>query len=213
MKTSALLFVAASGLLFSEAAFATPLTVVNVSAPAVNCVFAASCKVTVTDTIGNYPPSNRYTGTEVLQSRTYVGDPGTPGAGKTAYVYRVDFSQAHPVGDQACALNLKIDFGPVTPLPYNGSPADIFVVTQGGLGSVGVASADETGGVITFTFTASPLPVCPESSSFFFGLASAAAPRSVTAQSDFNFGGGTTSVPARAPAARRVIPKPMREMQ
>src|ERR1700679_3765049 len=141
MKTRVMILLAASGLFLSEAAaFATPLTVVNVSAPAVNCVFDPSCKVTVTDTVGNYPASPRYTGQEVLQSRTYVGEPGTSGAGKTAYVYRVDFSQAQPVGDQACAMNLKIDFGPVAPLPYNGSPADVFVVTQGGIGSVGVAS-------------------------------------------------------------------------
>ena len=202
MKTCAMMLLAASGLFLSEAAFAAPLTVVNVAAPAVNCVFDASCKVVVTDSIGNYPPSPRYTGQEILQSRTYVGQPGTPGAGKTAYVYRVDFTQAHPVGDQACALNLKIDFGPVVTLPYNGSPAQVFVVTQGGLGSVGVASADETGGVVTFTFVASPLPVCPESTSFFFGLASNAPPRSVTAQSDFNFGAGSASVSARAPNVR-----------
>lgn len=207
MKRSAIIVSAALGLFLGQAALATPLTVVNVSAPAVNCVFNASCKVTVMDTVGNYPPSPRYTGQEVLQSRTFVGEPGTPGAGKTAYLYRVDFSQAQPVGDQACALNLKIDFGPVAPLPYNGTPADIFVVTQGGLGSVGVASADETGGVITFTFVASPLPVCPESSSFFFGVASDAPPRAVTAQSDFDFGGGTASVPARAPMVRRMIPR------
>lgn len=202
MKTRAIMLLAASGLFLSGAAFAAPLTVVNVSAPAVNCVFDASCKVVVTDSVGNYPPSPRYTGQEILQSRTYVGQPGTAGAGKTAYVYRVDFTQAHPVGDQACALNLKIDFGPVATLPYNGSPAQVFVVTQGGLGSVGVASADETGGVVTFTFVASPLPVCPESTSFFFGLASSAPPRTVTAQSDFNFGAGTAPVPARAPNVR-----------
>src|SRR5271155_2201191 len=135
MKTSALIVLAASGFFLCETAFATPLTVVNVSAPNVNCVFDSSCKVIVTDTVGNYPPSGRFTGQEILQSRTFVGQPGTPGAGKTAYLYRVDFTQAQPVGDQACAMNLKIDFGPVSPLPYNGTPADVVVVTQGGLGS------------------------------------------------------------------------------
>jgi hypothetical protein len=32
---------------------AQPLTVVEVSAPAINCVFNASCTITVSDTTGN----------------------------------------------------------------------------------------------------------------------------------------------------------------
>lgn len=181
-------------------ALATPLTVVDVNAPAVNCLFAASCKVTVTDTLGSYPPKPGYSGKPRLQSRTFVGKPGTAGAGKTAYLYRVDFSAAKPVADQNCAIDLKVDIGPISKLPYNnGAPADIFVVTSGGIGTVGLASADQTGNVVTFTFTASPLPVCPQQSSFFFGLAAEGKPHSVTAQSDLNFGGGTVNVAARAP--------------
>jgi hypothetical protein len=57
-------------------AFAAPLTVVNVNAPAVNCLFASSCKVTATDTLGIYPPKPGYTGKARLQSRTFVGKPG-----------------------------------------------------------------------------------------------------------------------------------------
>jgi len=33
---------------------AAPLTVVNVAAPAINCVFNTSCTITVTDSIGNF---------------------------------------------------------------------------------------------------------------------------------------------------------------
>ncbi len=192
----------------SFSAAAAPLTVVNVSAPNVNCVFSPDCKVAVTDTIGMYPPSPGNEGPERLQSRTYVGKPGTPGAGKTAYVYRVDFTQAHVIADQNCAINLKVDFGPIAKLPYGGSPADVFVITSGGLGSVGLVSADQVGRVVTFTFKQDPLPVCPGQTSFFFGLASAAPPRAITAQSDLTYGGGTANVAARAPAIfiRRIGP-------
>ena len=36
-------------------AHAAPLTVVQVAAPAVNCVFNASCTITVSDTTGKIP--------------------------------------------------------------------------------------------------------------------------------------------------------------
>jgi hypothetical protein len=166
----------------------------------VNCLFAPSCKVTVTDTLGIYPPKPGYSGHPRLQSRTFAGKAGTAGAGLTAYLYRVDFSAASAVADQNCAIDLKVDIGPISKLPYNnGPPADVFVVTTGGIGTIGLASANETGNVVTFTFAASPLPVCPKQSSFFFGLAAKGKPRPVTAQSDLNFGGGTVNVAARAP--------------
>lgn len=183
---------------------AAPLTVVNVSAPAINCVFNPTCTVTVTDSVGNYPPATGYTGVPRLQSRTYPGQPGTPGAGLMAYVYRVDFTAAHGASDINCATNLKVDFGPVARLPYGkAGPVDVFVVTSGGLGTIGVASAVETGSVITFTFSQ---PVCPAGganspaqTSFFFGLASKTAPKPSTAKSDLTFGGGEVSLSARAP--------------
>ena len=47
----------------------------------------------VTDSVGIIPMPNA-TGTARLQSRTFAGQPGAPGAGKTAYEYRVDLTQA-----------------------------------------------------------------------------------------------------------------------
>src|SRR5215475_6115599 len=193
-----------TALVIAFPAAAAPLVVVNVGAPAVNCVFNPACTVTVTDTIGNYPPASGYTGTPRLQSRTYVGVPGAPAAGLTAYVYRVDFTSATARADINCAVNLKVRFGPNARLNYGGGgPADVFVVTTGGLGSIGLASADRTGPVVTFTFTT---PVCPTNgfnspgqTSFFFGIASKLPPKPTTAQSDLTFGGGTVNVPARAP--------------
>src|ERR1700687_5719072 len=120
-----------------------PLAVVNVGAPAINCVFNTSCTVTVTDSVGNIPLPG-ISGTARLQSRTYVGAPPAPGAGKHVYEYRVDLTQAVGVLNIPCVTALTINFGPVSKLQYNGvGPLDdVFVVTSGGLGTVGIGSAN-----------------------------------------------------------------------
>src|SRR3954469_9506029 len=79
------------------AAWAAPLTVVTVSAPDINCVFETDCTVVVTDSVGNIPLAS-ITGLARLQSRTYAGQVGAPAAGKTAYEYRLDMTQATAVG-------------------------------------------------------------------------------------------------------------------
>lgn len=179
-----------------------PLSVVNVGAPAVNCVFNTTCTVTVTDTVGSIPVPG-IAGTARLQSRTYTGAAGAPGAGKTAYVYRLDLTDAAGIVNIPCVSALEVDFGPLSKLDYNtdGSADDVFVVTSGGLGTVGLASADKSGNVVTFTLAR---PVCAGSSpgrgetSYFFGLAAATAPQAVTAQVQVS-GGALVDVPARAP--------------
>ena len=179
---------------------AAPLTVVTVGAPAVNCVFNPTCKVTVTDSVGTIPLPGA-TGAADLQSRTYKGVRGTKGQGLTAYVYRVDLTQAVGVVAAPCVVSLALDFGPVTKLAYAGPLADVFVVTSGGLGTIGIGSADKVGNVITFTFAS---PVCSGSSpgkgdtSYFFGLAAKTAPKSITAQVQ-RAPGGAVGVPARVP--------------
>ena len=58
------------------------------------------------------------------------------------------------------------------------------MVTKGGLGTIGLASAGQNGNIITFTFTQ---PVCAADSSgpghttFFFGLASIHPPKGIAA--------------------------------
>jgi hypothetical protein len=167
------------------AAGAAPLTVVTVSAPEINCVFETDCTIVVSDSVGNIAlPS--VTGTARLQSRTYSGQAGAPAAGKTGYEYRLDLTQATAVGDVACVTGLNVDFGPVTKLQYDkvGATDDVFVVTKGGLGTIGVAAAEQNGNVINFTFSQ---PVCAADSSgpgrttFFFGLASGTTPKAITA--------------------------------
>lgn len=166
---------------------AAPLSFVNVSAPDINCVFNTTCTVTVTDSVGIITVSPLlWSGTARLQSRTYPGAAGAPGAGKTAYEYRVDLTQAVSSGEVPCVTDISVDFGPVTKLQYNkaGPLDDVFVVTKGGLGSVGLYAVEQNGNVITFTFNQ---PVCagptPGSghTSYFFGLASEYAPHAITA--------------------------------
>ena len=55
-------------------------------------------------------------GTAWQQSRTFTGEPGTPGAGLTGYEYRLSMTQAAGFSD--CVLGLVLDFGPVEKLPY-----------------------------------------------------------------------------------------------
>jgi hypothetical protein len=166
---------------------AASLSVVTVSAPEINCIYETDCTVTVTDTVANITlPS--MTGAGRLQSRTFAGQAGAPAAGKTGYEYRLDMTQATAIGDVACVTGLEVSFGPITKLQYNkvGPVDDVFVITKGGLGSIGLASAEQDrGGVITFTFSQ---PVCAADTSgagkttYFFGLTSAHTPKGIVAK-------------------------------
>jgi hypothetical protein len=189
LSASAALFVA-----FVAAAQAGPLAVVNVGAPAVNCVFNVSCTVTVTDSVGNIPLPG-ISGTARLQSRTYDGAPGAPAAGKHAYVYRLDLTAA---SGSNCVTQLVVNFGPISKQQYNGvGPLDdVFVVTSGGLGSVGPSAATKEGDGITFHFGT---PVCPGATSYFFGLAANGLPKNIMAKVHHMPPGGPLSVQARAP--------------
>jgi len=181
---------------------AVPLKVVNVSAPAINCVFNAPCTVTVNDSSDNVTMSAG--GTGFLQSRTYKGSAGSPAAGLFAYEYRLDLRNAVGALNIACIDWMSISFGPVvSTLNYGGSaaPDQVFVVTGGGIGTIGIASAIQTGSNIKFKFTS---PVCEGGapgkgdSSFFWGLVSKTAPKFVTATLH-ETGGATHVVKARSP--------------
>lgn len=174
------------------------------AAPDINCVFETDCTVVVTDSVGTIPLPNA-TGTARLQSRTFAGMAGAPAAGKTAYEYRVDLTQATAIGDVACVTALHVDFGPVTKLQYNklGPLDDVFVVTKGGLGTIGLASAEQNHNIITFTFSQ---PVCaadtsgPGRTTFFFGLASIHPPKAVVAKIEAPGIMPDLDVKARAPS-------------
>lgn len=175
--------VLAGATLLAPPALAANLTVVKVAAPAVNCVFNASCTVTVNDSVGKLTFSQLGDGA-FFQSRTYPAIAGTPGAGNMAYEYRLDLRQANKFAE--CVAGVVLNFGQATKLPYpQNQQGHVFVITQGGLGSVGIKSAEQDGSVIIFTFEKF---LCAGETSFFFGLAATGAP---TAASATLFGPGS----------------------
>lgn len=183
---------------------AVPLKVVNVGAPAINCVFTTSspCTVKVSDTTGNVTLSTGGTGS--LQSRTFSGGAGSAAAGLFAYEYRLDLRNAVGATAISCIDWMTISFGPVvSTLNYGGDakPDQVFVVTSGGTGSIGIVSAVQTRSLIRFKFTK---PVCEGGSpgkgdtSFFWGLVSKKPAVNVIATLH-ETGGATHVIKARSP--------------
>ena len=166
---------------------AQSLIIAEVEAPAINCVFHPACAFTVDDSASFIPlPYLVAPNTAFLQSRTFSGEPGTLAAGKAGYVYRISLTQAAGTAD--CLGGLVLNFGPALKLPYAPDKlADVFVITSGGLGSIGLKSAERFGEVIVFDLAK---PLCLEggpnlaNTTFFFGLAAntAPAPKAVDAQ-------------------------------
>ncbi len=178
-------FVMAGAMMTAPPAAGEALTIVEVNAPAINCVFNPSCTIIVNDSTGVIGlPFIATPGTAWLQSRTFSSVSGTPAFPNTGYIYRISLTQASGAAD--CLIGLTLNFGPVTKLPYkDNKPADIFVVTTGGLGTVSLKSAEKTGNVIEFSLS-KPLclsgPPDIKNTTFFFGLAANAPPQLIDAQ-------------------------------
>jgi hypothetical protein len=176
---------------WSELAQAVPptekLSVVNLNTRAAACVFNTNCQVTPTETSGDIPMPPGVTGTGRVHTSTFSGTAGSPGAGKTAYQYRVDLTQAVSDGEAPCVTDLTIDFGPIAKLQYDGTGPvdDIFVVDQGGPGTIGIYSAEQTVNKVYIIFNqpvcAGPTPGTGRSS-FLIGLASTTAPANTVLQ-------------------------------
>jgi hypothetical protein len=169
---------------------AAQLKIVKVNAPAINYLFSSNGTVTVSDTVAqfttNLPPyatSNLPNASlsGFLQSRTYAGLPGTPEAGLNAYEYRLVLKSL--TGAKSVALNsMTLKFSPYSSFTYNGQTnKQVWVVTSGGLGSVGPNSAATSGSKVTFTFNppftfSSVSNQNQETSSYFFGMISPTKP-------------------------------------
>jgi hypothetical protein len=159
-------------LLVAPALFAQPLKVVTVGAPAVNKVFNPSGIIPVQDF-----SSPIYT-SGFLQSRNFQGASGAPAAGLYVYEYRVDLRNVVGITFIPAITKLTVNFGPNVPLDFNGDKKldDVFVVTKGGLGNVGLVSAVRVGNLITFTFAGGGVAGGSSpgkgDSSFFFGVVS-----------------------------------------
>jgi hypothetical protein len=85
---------------------AAPLNLVNVGAPAINCVFSTNCVVTATDTTNEITLGGT-TGSGFLQTRTFVGGSNSPAAGLFGYEYRIDLRGITGVTNtQPCFTNV-----------------------------------------------------------------------------------------------------------
>ena len=176
---------------------ATRLRVVEVSAPEINAVFDVDAVIIVDDTVEYFVVD------AFLQSRLFPpGQSGTPAEGRYPYEFRVALTNLVRTMGMPCVVSMRLDFGPIRRLDFDGSgPADVFVVTRGGLGNVSL-TAEQSGPTITFTFDR---PVCGGATpgtgdtTYFFGLVSDYPPRPVRATLR-DTSGGEYSLNVRAPA-------------
>ena len=183
------------------AAKAAPLKIVNVAAPAINCVFSTSCSVRVKDTKDDFVLSTG--GKGILRTRTFKGADGSPAEGLFAYEYRLDLTDA--VGTKPSCIDwISLSFGPVVSTLNFGGDArsdQVFVITGGGTGSIGMESALQTRDTIRFRFKS---PVCSGTSAakgastYFWGLVSTSDPENITALIH-ETGGATRVVKTRSP--------------
>jgi len=189
----------------SSAVQAAALSRANTSAPAVNCVFDPTCTILVTDTSDTIVLPGG-TGAGFLQSRTFVGQPGTQAEGLYGYEYRIDLSEISGTPAPS-VVTFAIDFGRVVPLDYNGDGVTehVYIVTAGGLGSIGPDYADKTGNKISFHFYGG---VAAGTSSYFFGMASRTPPHNVTAQITETLTATVLNEGARAPAISPCLGRP-----
>jgi hypothetical protein len=190
----------AAALTLAQPAAAQNLNRVNVSAPQINCVFNTTCTVTVSDL------ATPYLGNGFLQSRTFQAQPGSPAAGKWVYEYRIDLRNV--AGTTAVPLVTSLSMpvaAPIVAMDFNGdgnASDQVFIVTGGGLGSVGPATAWLHGDTLHFSFNP---PVAGGSapgagqSSYFFGFVTESAPTDVAARIEANVA-SDVFLAARAPS-------------
>ncbi|HKS22057.1 MAG TPA: hypothetical protein VJZ76_04615 [Thermoanaerobaculia bacterium] len=173
------------------------LNVVTTSAPAVNYVFSTDGTVTVTDM------SSPLLNGGFLQSRIFQGEAGSPAAGKWVYEYRLDLRCSMGALVPPSATSVSLATGPILSYDYNfdaNATDHVFVVTAGGLGTVGLSWANWFAGYSGFNFSS---PVygatsgCNGDSSYFWGYTSQYPPQVVTATVATN--GGNVMLSAYAP--------------
>ena len=94
------------------AAQSVPLFPAQVSSANIEALFGGEGSEEVTDI--PLPVS----GKAVLQSRVIRAAAGSRAAGRFAYQYRIDLSNATTLADSSCIANLSVKFGPIEKLPY-----------------------------------------------------------------------------------------------
>jgi hypothetical protein len=155
---------------------AAPLRIVHVAAPGVICSFSTNCIMHGID-LGSPLAVPGTTGAGRLISRTFKAEPGTAAAGGGVYIYCVDASGIRSSSTNDGIMRLSVPFQNVRRLPFGTSDtnAQMFVITQGGMGQVAPASASITTTNLTVFFNP---PVhfgsgaTPGQTSYFFGVVS-----------------------------------------
>ncbi|HEX2254519.1 MAG TPA: hypothetical protein VHQ65_14715 [Thermoanaerobaculia bacterium] len=162
-------------LLPAGAVQAQSLSLANVHGTSLACLFSPSCSIVVHDTSAPVVLPGT-TGSGFLQSRTADPAPaGTAAAGLIPYMWRLDLTGLSGLRSP-CVRRVAIVTGDIAPLNYDLDRVleDVFVVTAGGIGTEGPTSASLAPWL---TWELGTPGLCAGESSFFFGLASAAAPR------------------------------------
>ncbi len=140
--------------IFPSVAGAQPLAVAEVGAPAAWCLYSPACTITVTDLLSEFTLPNT-SGEGVFKSRTaQPGSSGMPAEGQYLYGYRIeldDMTSTSPF--TPCVTSIALDFGPITPLDYDGDGTleDVAVVTSGAILGIGV-TAEKSFNELTLTF-------------------------------------------------------------
>ncbi len=186
-----------------------PLAAAYVSSPAINFVFDTDGVIVVNDMADFFTPAGA-TGEGFLQTRLFprvTADISTYGL--YTYLYRLDLRNL--VAEQAiCISEVKIPFGAVAPVDYDGdqTPEDYFVISEGGaLGSVAPSDVvwDNVTGEITIQFKE---PVCSGTqqgggeSSYFVGFSSIFPYKDVDATATIAATGAQFTLKARSPRER-----------
>jgi len=164
------------------------LRIVDVESRSLNCLFDSNCSITVNDQVSKFLLQNG-AGEGILQSRVFpIGEKGTPGAGYTAYLYRIDLTEIKNTSQTHCLQKFSLDFPDRVSMLYNREKeisGDIFVVTRNAIGTIKPRRAWQAGRFVHFEFdnlciganSATPDKI----SSFFFGMAATSAPKSQSA--------------------------------
>jgi hypothetical protein len=169
---------------------------VEVAAPDIHFLFHPPPSIGLQDFSGSLAPIGA-TGAGFVQSRLLPRAPaGVAASGLFGYEYRVHLIGVAGGGANACITDLTLEVGPVIPLNYDGSGlSNIFVITQGALGTVRPAFAVQLRDRLTLFFDP---PICPGESSVFIGFASRYPPRDEIAELH-DAHGNFYAIPAKVP--------------
>lgn len=145
-------------------AVAQSIPIVEVAAPAINCLAHPECRITVSDSVGVLGEGSR-SELGFLQSRSAASAGGTPASGHTMMQYRLNLLSAEARRGGPCVSRVEIPGAPpTTPLDLdsNGQPERaLFAVTRGAIGTIVPGAARHENGITTVEFADG---VCPPGS-------------------------------------------------